>query len=199
MPIPKPKENYEIQTNHMTSKEEFKISKILSYVLRHRPDELGLILDENGYVGVDELINQFNAYNQIQLTLEKLKQVVANNDKQRFAFSEDGSQIRASQGHSVKIDLGYQAQVPPALLYHGTAAANLPSIRKTGLVKRSRHHVHLSLDTATAKNVGSRHGSPVVLPIKALEMHQDGRLFYQSDNGVWLTDEIPVQYIIFPH
>jgi len=182
----------------MTSKEEFKISKTLSYVLRHRPDELGLILDENGYVGVDELINQFNAYNQIQLTLEKLKQVVANNDKQRFAFSEDGSQIRASQGHSVKTDLGYQAQVPPELLYHGTAAANLPSIRKTGLVKRNRHHVHLSSDMATAKNVGSRHGSPVVLPIKALEMHQDGLLFYQSDNGVWLTDEIPVQYIIFP-
>jgi putative RNA 2'-phosphotransferase len=182
----------------MTPKEEFKISKTLSYVLRHRPDELGLILDENGYVGVDELISQFNAYNQLQLTLEKLQQVVANNDKQRFAFSEDGSQIRASQGHSVKIDLGYQAQVPLALLYHGTAAANLPSIRKTGLAKRNRHHVHLSPDVATAKNVGSRHGAPVVLPIKALEMHQDGLLFYQSDNGVWLTDEIPVQYIIFP-
>ncbi|MCU0353904.1 MAG: RNA 2'-phosphotransferase [Cytophagales bacterium] len=181
----------------MTPKEEFKISKTLSYVLRHRPDEIGIMLDENGYVGVDELIHQFNAYSQIQLTLEKLKQVVANNDKQRFAFSADGFKIRASQGHSVQIELDYQPQVPPELLYHGTAAANLPSIRKTGLAKRSRHHVHLSPDVATAKNVGSRHGVPVVLPIKALEMHQDGMLFYCSDNGVWLTDEVPVQYIVF--
>jgi putative RNA 2'-phosphotransferase len=182
----------------MSPKEEFKISKTLSYALRHRPDELGIILDENGYVGVDELIHQFNAYSQILLTLDKLKQVVANNDKQRFAFSEDGTKIRASQGHSVRIELGYEPQVPPEFLYHGTAASNLPSIRKTGLAKRSRHHVHLSPDVATAKNVGSRHGVPIVLPIKALEMHQDGRLFYQSDNGVWLTDEVPVQYIILP-
>ncbi len=182
----------------MSPKEEFKISKTLSYALRHRPDELGIILDENGYVGVDELIHQFNAYSQIQLTLDKLKQVVANNDKQRFAFSEDGTKIRASQGHSVQVDLGYEPQVPPEFLYHGTAAANLPSIRKTGLAKRSRHHVHLSLDIDTAKNVGSRHGVPVVLPIKALEMHQDGLIFYQSANGVWLTDEVPLPYIILP-
>ncbi|MDJ1494667.1 RNA 2'-phosphotransferase [Cytophagaceae bacterium DM2B3-1] len=183
----------------MSAKEEFKISKTLSYVLRHRPDEMGIILDENGYVGVDELIHQFNAYSQIKLTLEKLKQVVANNDKQRFAFSADGSMIRASQGHSVQVDLGYEAQTPPEFLYHGTAASNLPSIRKSGLAKRSRHHVHLSPDVDTAKNVGARHGVPVVLPIKALEMHQDGKVFYKSANGVWLTNEVPVDYIILPH
>jgi putative RNA 2'-phosphotransferase len=182
----------------MTNKEEFKISKTLSYALRHRPDELGIVLDENGYIGVNELIHQFNAYSQIQLTLEKLKQVVADNDKQRFAFSADGSKIRASQGHSVQVELDYKAQVPPEWLYHGTAAANLPSICKTGLAKRSRHHVHLSNNTETAKQVGSRHGVPVVLLVKALEMHQDGLSFYQSDNGVWLTDMVATEYIEFP-
>ncbi len=179
--------------------EEFKISKNLSYVLRHRPDEIGIILDENGYIAVDELIVQYNAHMKPTLTLAMLKQVVANNDKQRFAFSEDGLYIRASQGHSVQVELGYQSQQPPEVLYHGTAAANLASIRKTGLAKRSRHHVHLSPDTATATNVGTRHGRPVVLTIKALEMHQDGMQFFLSDNGVWLIDEIPVQYIQFPN
>jgi putative RNA 2'-phosphotransferase len=181
----------------MTEKEIIKISKTLSYVLRHRPDEIGIILDENGYVSVEELITQYNAYSRDQLTREKLEVVVENNNKKRFAFSDDGLKIRASQGHSVNVDLGYEPQKPPDYLYHGTAAKNLNSIKKTGLEKRDRHHLHLSADTETAKNVGSRHGVPVVLVIRAGEMHHDGLVFYQSANGVWLTDSVPVQYIDF--
>ncbi|MBC8109683.1 MAG: RNA 2'-phosphotransferase [Verrucomicrobia bacterium] len=182
----------------MTEKEITQISKTLSYVLRHKPEEIGIILDENGYVPVNELITQFNAYHKIQLTLEKLRQVVTENDKQRFAFNEDETYIRANQGHSIEINLGYQAQKPPDFLYHGTAVKNLASIRKTGLEKRNRHHVHLSADTETATKVGQRYGVPVILVVKSLEMHQNGFEFFKSDNEVWLTDMVKVTYIDFP-
>lgn len=174
-----------------------KISKRLSYVLRHRPEEIDLIMDEEGWVEVDLLLDRFS-HNYFPITLADLQTVVAQNDKKRFAFSDDQAYIRASQGHSIQIDLGYEAITPPTQLYHGTAARFVHSIAQQGLKKRNRHHVHLSADVATATKVGGRHGKPVILTVNALDMRNDGYKFFQSENGVWLTDHIPVQYIDFP-
>jgi putative RNA 2'-phosphotransferase len=171
-----------------------KISKFLSLVLRHKPETVGLTLDPAGWVSVMELL-QACAQHNIPLSLEELQVVVATNDKQRFAFSEDGRRIRASQGHSVEVELGYQAAEPPEFLYHGTVERFLPSIRTKGLLKGQRHHVHLSPDVATAAKVGSRRGQPVILRVSSGQMYQDRYAFYQSANGVWLTDHVPPQYV----
>lgn len=180
----------------MTSRYLRKTSKFLSLILRHKPEMIGLTLDAQGWAHVEELLQKINAHGHA-LTLEDLQVVVAQNDKQRFAFSADGTRIRANQGHSLPIDLGLQPVVPPGELYHGTAQHNLLSIREKGLLKGSRHHVHLSSDEETARKVGARYGNPVVLRIATDRMHADGVLFYQADNGVWLTDEVPVAYINF--
>ena len=180
----------------MTDKEIIRISKCLSLILRHQPERVDLTLDGAGWVGVTELLEAVNR-NGVSLTLDQLKHVVATNDKSRFAFSEDGRRIRASQGHSVEVDLQYQSQVPPELLYHGTPERFLESIRATGLNKGQRHHVHLSPDAQTAAKVGQRRGRPVVLTIRSGEMHRQGHVFYRSANGVWLVDRVPVQFIEF--
>lgn len=172
-------------------------SKFLSLVLRHRPELIEIELDEQGWVNVDLLLRQLKRHGK-QYDLAMLHEVVENNNKKRFAFNEKQTKIRANQGHSVKINLGYEATTPPELLFHGTATRFLESIRKTGLDKRNRHHVHLSADKDTATNVGSRHGKVVILQIKAKAMQAAGFEFYLSDNQVWLTDKIPVEYIIFP-
>jgi putative RNA 2'-phosphotransferase len=172
------------------------ISKFLSLVLRHKPEEIDLKLDENGWADVEELIDKVNK-RAMKLDLETLDYVVETNSKKRFAFNDDKTKIRASQGHSIEIDLGLEPVQPPEFLYHGTAKANIDSIKLDGIVKRSRQHVHLSIDSETAHMVGSRHGSPHILRIKALEMHNDRYKFYLSANKVWLTDEVPVKYIIF--
>jgi len=174
-----------------------KISKFLSLVLRHQPDKIGVTLDKAGWVAVDELLRACQQHS-LPITLEELKTVVATSDKKRFAFSEDGTQIRASQGHSVEVELGYQPVTLPALLYHGTAERFLASIRQQGLVKGQRHHVHLSADEATAQKVGVRHGKPVVLQVQSGMMHRDGYFFFQSENGVWLTDHVPAAYLVIP-
>jgi putative RNA 2'-phosphotransferase len=132
------------------------------------------------------------------LTRPLLQQVVDTNDKKRFALSADGSKIRASQGHSVAVELGLPPQEPPEMLYHGTATRSLDSIRATGLHSASRQHVHLSADEATAVKVGQRHGKPVVLRVRAGAMHRAGLEFFLSANGVWLTDQVPPEYIEFP-
>ncbi|RYZ24135.1 MAG: RNA 2'-phosphotransferase [Chitinophagaceae bacterium] len=173
------------------------ISKFLSLVLRHDPARAGISLDENGWADVAQLIAGISSKG-IALDRALLDEVVRTNAKQRFAFDESGSRIRASQGHSVTVALGYEPQEPPALLYHGTVAAALPSIRESGLEKRDRHHVHLSADTATAQAVGGRRGKPVLLEVDAAAMQAAGFLFYRSDNGVWLTDAVPPQYLRFP-
>ena len=131
------------------------------------------------------------------MTPEQLREVVETNDKKRFEFSPDGLRIRASQGHSVEVELGYQPAAPPETLYHGTAARNLESIRRQGLLKGQRHHVHLSADPETATNVGQRYGRPLVLKIDAAAMHAAGRIFFVSTNGVWLTECVPPEYIQF--
>lgn len=173
-----------------------KISKFLSLVLRHKPEIIGLNLDKSGWVDTSDLLNQL-AKNNKKITLESLKEVVANNDKKRFAFNADHTKIRASQGHSIDINLGYTAVEPPAVLFHGTATRFLGAIKKEGLLKRNRHHVHLSKNLETATNVGSRHGKVVVLKVKALEMHKAGFEFFVSENQVWLTDHVPVEYLEF--
>ena len=172
-----------------------KYSKKLSKTLRHKPDMIGLKLDENGWADVAELIEKFGMP---PLSMEILDVVVETNDKKRFAFNDGKTKIRANQGHSVKIDLGLEAVEPPALLFHGTATKNIESIKNQGLVKGSRHHVHLSMDESTAKKVGSRYGVPVILKVKCQDMHAAGYEFYKSENDVWLTDHVPVQFLIFP-
>jgi putative RNA 2'-phosphotransferase len=172
-------------------------SKFLSKVLRHVPESVGLRLDDAGWVDVDELLAAAEGAG-VPLDRPTLERVVAENDKQRFALSADGVRIRASQGHSVPVELGLAPAVPPEVLFHGTADRNLESIRVQGLVPGRRTHVHLSPDEATAVTVGRRHGRPIVLRIEAGEMHRAGHLFFRSDNGVWLTASVPPGHIRFP-
>jgi putative RNA 2'-phosphotransferase len=173
-------------------------SKFLSLVLRHDPARIGIRLDEAGWVPVEELLRACNLHG-MALSREELEEVVRTNSKKRFAFSDDGLKIRSSQGHSVEIDLGYTPLLPPPTLYHGTARKFLSSIKDTGLVKGARHHVHLSPDMETAEVVGKRRGPFVVLTIDTQAMLRDGHAFYQSANGVWLTDHVPAAYIDFPN
>ncbi len=173
-----------------------KISKFLSLVLRHQPEKIGLRLSESGWASVERLIEASSEHG-IEFTLEELQHVVAGNDKKRFSFSEDGLSIRANQGHSIKVELEYTPIAPPDVLYHGTAERFLNSIKQQGLIKAKRHHVHLSADVDTAVKVGQRHGKPVVLKVEAGRMHLDGFVFYLSANRVWLTEHVPVQYLVF--
>lgn len=171
-----------------------RVSKFLSLVLRHQPERIGIELDEAGWVPVSELIEACRAHG-FRITREELETVLRENDKRRFALSEDGERIRASQGHSVRVELGYAPLVPPALLYHGTAAHLVASIKERGLVRARRHHVHLSADAATAAKVGARRGKPLVIEVESGRMHADGYEFYLSDNGVWLTEYVPPKYL----
>jgi len=181
----------------MTDKETIRTSKFLSLILRHEPARVGLKLGEAGWVNVAELLQAVNA-NGVSLTLEQLQHIVAASDKKRYAFSEDGQRIRASQGHSVEVDLQYPPQTPPEILYHGTATRFLDGIRQDGLQRMERHDVHLSAETKVTLQVGGRHGRPALLTIRAGEMHRAGFVFRCSANGVWLVDHVPPQFIEFP-
>jgi putative RNA 2'-phosphotransferase len=178
----------------LTEKENIKLSKFLSLVLRHQPELIGIALDEQGWVPVSELRKKAAAYGK-PFSMEILEFVVKTNSKSRFAFSEDKGKIRASQGHSVEVDLGYKPQLPPEVLYHGTATHIVESILKTGLDKRKRTHVHLSANPETAMKVGERHGKPVIFEVAAQRMHRAGHLFYLSANEVWLTDAVPAEFL----
>lgn len=177
----------------LMDKHHIKISKFLSLVLRHEPGKIGIELDSAGWVSVDTLLNAC-AEHGYPITRKELDFVVASNDKKRFAFSEDGQRIRASQGHSVEVELEYQPATPPEVLYHGTASRFVQSIQSQGLLKGQRHHVHLSADTQTATTVGQRHGKSVVLKIRTGDMHREGHAFYLSANGVWLTEHVPSRF-----
>lgn len=181
----------------MTDKETIRTSKFLSLILRHEPERIGLKLGEAGWVSVNDLLQAVNRHG-VALTFDQLKHIVATSDKKRFAFSEDGQSIRANQGHSVEVDLQYAPQTPPEILYHGTATRFLDGIRKDGLQKMGRHDVHLSAETKVTIQVGGRHGKPVLLTIRAGEMHQAGFVFRCSTNGVWLVDHVPAEFIEFP-
>lgn len=173
---------------------DIKLSKLLSLVLRHQPEAIGLDLDENGWADVDDLLPKLQKRDRT-ITLEQLERVVAENNKQRFRFSEDGLRIRANQGHSLEVKLGLSPVEPPEFLFHGTATRFLESILSEGLVRGTRQHVHLSADQKTAVIVGKRHGTPIVLRVMAAKMREEGLLFYCSENGVWLTDHVPVIYL----
>ncbi len=176
---------------------QISLSKFLSLVLRHQPQRLGLTLDAAGWVDVELLLSACAAAGR-KVTRPELQRMVRDNDKQRFVFSEDGQQIRASQGHSVAVQLDYEPSAPPTVLYHGTVDRFVAAIRREGLLKRSRHHVHLSANRQVAEQVGSRRGRPVVLQIKAEAMAAAGFVFYLSTNGVWLTEHVPPTYLMFP-
>jgi putative RNA 2'-phosphotransferase len=178
---------------------EEKISKLLSLVLRHKPEHIGITLDSNGWASIDELIRKVNqTQNEFELTPALLKRIVMTCDKQRFVFSEDFRSIRANQGHSIKVDLELKSHTPPEYLYHGTAERFIKKIELSGLTSMERHHVHLTEHMETAKSVGQRYGKPVLLKIKARLMHQNGYTFFLTDNDVWLTDSVPVEYIDIP-
>ncbi|MEM9218344.1 MAG: RNA 2'-phosphotransferase [Cyanobacteria bacterium P01_F01_bin.150] len=172
-------------------------SKFLSLVLRHQPEKIGLTLDAQGWADVDELL-ALSTQHGVALSRDRLIQVVETNDKQRFAFNGDRTRIRANQGHSISVDLALEPQTPPDILFHGTATRFLDSIQAKGLISGSRQHVHLSADKDTAVKVGKRHGKPVVLTVNAAAMVQQGMIFFRSENGVWLTDHVPVECIEFP-
>lgn len=178
----------------MTEQDKKRISKFLSLILRHDPDKIGLELDEQGWANVKDLIDKCKKH-RYHFSMEDLIEIVETNDKQRYSFNEKRNKIRANQGHSIDIDLALSPVEPPEFLYHGTATRFLSSIMEQGIIKISRQHVHLSKDKETAAKVGSRHGKVIVLTIMTGKMHQDGILFYQSDNGVWLTDFVDLKYI----
>jgi len=171
-----------------------KTSKLLSLILRHNTGKIGITLDPQGWVDCAELLAAFER-NGTSISQETLKEVVRTSDKQRFAFNEDQTRIRANQGHSVEVDLGLRPTPPPYELFHGTVAENLESIRKNGLLKGKRHDVHLSPDIDTATRVGARRGIPVILKVRASEMALKDYDFFCSDNGVWLTDHVPPEFI----
>jgi putative RNA 2'-phosphotransferase len=172
-----------------------RVSKYLSKHLRHQPQRIGLQLQLGGWVDVADLL-QACARHGFSLSRAELDEVVAHNDKQRFAFDADGIRIRAQQGHSVPVDLELAPTEPPSVLYHGTVARNLDAILRAGLLPMSRHHVHLSADAATARVVGARRGTPVILTVDAAAMHRDGFQFFRSGNGVWLVEHVPPRYLV---
>ena len=169
------------------------LSKFLSYVLRHKPDDIGLALDSEGWANIDELIEKASAAG-TSFSRDELLHVVATSDKKRFSVSADGGRIRAAQGHSVSVELGLSAREPP-VLYHGTATRFVDSIRTEGLKPQARQQVHLSLDEETARRVGQRHGKPHIFRVDAPVMHAKGFKFYLADNGVWLTDRVPPEFL----
>jgi putative RNA 2'-phosphotransferase len=171
-------------------------SRFLSLVLRQKPEEVGLKLDSAGWVEIDHLLYALKRSGR-RLSREALERIVGENNKRRFTISQDGCRIRAAQGHSVDVDLELPASLPPIVLYHGTARDNLDKIFRAGIVPRRRRQVHLSPDAATALSVGQRHGKPVVLQVAADLMASEGRTFHLADDGVWLTDEVPPEFIGF--
>jgi putative RNA 2'-phosphotransferase len=174
-----------------------KVSKFLSLVLRQQPEGIGLVLDAHGWADIDAVIARASEHG-VALRRQEILEVVATSDKQRFALDDTGQRIRANQGHSIDIDLGLEPREPPPVLFHGTAEGNLAGIRAEGLKPGRRQHVHLSCDAATVAAVGQRHGRPVILRVAAGPMWSAGHAFYLADNGVWLTDAVPAEFIAFP-
>jgi len=172
-----------------------KTSRFISLILRHKPETIGITLDEHGWANVRDLIDGVNASGSHHLDMKTLCEIVQTDEKQRYSFNEDRSLIRANQGHSILVDVELKETIPPEILYHGTGEKNVSSIKRSGLLPMSRLYVHLSADLKTAKNVGKRHGKPVVYAVNCSAMTADGYQFYLSANQVWLTKEVPAQYL----
>ena len=169
-----------------------KVSRYISLILRHKPETIGISLDNHGWANVKDLIEGVNKTH--KLDMEMLEEIVATDDKQRYSFNEDKTMIRANQGHSVNVDVDLEETMPPEMLWHGTGIKYVKSIDAEGLISKSRLYVHLSVDPNTAIEVGKRHGTPAIYCIDALRMHGDGYKFYRSKNGVWLTKHVPTEY-----
>ena len=170
-------------------------SKFISLILRHKPETIGIFLDEHGWADVQEMIDGINASGSDHLDMEMLEEIVQTDEKQRYSFNEDHTLIRANQGHSIPVDVELEEKNPPALLYHGTGEKYVSAIDEQGLIPKSRLYVHLSADVTTAKKVGSRHGKPVIYTIDCAKMTAEGYKFYLSANKVWLTKKVPVKYL----
>ena len=168
--------------------------KFIALILRHKPETIGITLDEHGWANVDELIAGIQK-TRPEFDMEVLKEIVRTNNKRRYAFNEDHTKIRANQGHSIPVDVELREAVPPEILYHGTEERAVPSILEQGLLPGNRLYVHMSTDVQTAINVGKRHGKPFVFRIQARRMQEDGFRFYLSENGVWLTKTVPPVYL----
>lgn len=171
-----------------------KLGRFLSFILRHHPETIGITLDEFGWADVKQLLQNMNQHGK-SINMQILETIVAENDKQRYSFNEAHTKIRANQGHSIAVNLQLEQKIPPDTLYHGTAKRFLNSIAKTGLQKMTRQYVHLSKEVQTALKVGQRHGDAIVLKVNAKQMYQKGYAFYLSENGVWLCDAVPSQYL----
>lgn len=176
--------------------DDIQLGRFLSLVLRHKPETIGIVLDKNGWADVKELIEKINLSKRY-IDMEILERIVRENNKKRYAFNEDKTKIRASQGHSIKVELNLKEMTPPKILYHGTATKFLESIKEKGILKKNRQYVHLSMDIETARNVGKRHGEVIILPIDIEGLKNIGHKFYLSENKVWLCDDIPSRYILW--
>ena len=172
-----------------------KTSKFIALILRHKPETIGIALDEHGWADVQELIDGINATGKHHLNMNLLEELVRTDEKQRYSFSEDHTLSRANQGHSIPVDVELEVSIPPAVLYHGTGEKYVLSIDEQGLIPKSRLYVHMSADRETAKTVGSRHGKPVIYEIDCAAMAHDGYKFYLSENRVWLTKAVPTKYL----
>lgn len=170
------------------------ISRYMSLILRHKPEVIGITLDEHGWANVDDLINGIEKDNH-GFNFELLEEIVKTDNKQRYSFNDDKTLIRANQGHSIPVDVELEEKCPPDFLYHGTGEKYTESIDKIGLIPKSRLYVHLSKDIVTAKQVGKRHGKKVIYKVNAGQMYKDGYKFFLSVNNVWLTKEVPVKYL----
>lgn len=168
-------------------------SKFISLILRHKPEAIGITLDEHGWANVEELIEGISRTR--EFNMEMLEEIVRTDEKQRYSFNEDKTLIRANQGHSIPVDVELEQAAPPEILWHGTGMKYVESIDKEGLISKSRLYVHLSRDYETAVTVGTRHGVPVIYQVLAGEMAKDGYVFRLSANGVWLTEKVPVKYL----
>lgn len=169
-------------------------SKYISLILRHKPETIGITLDEHGWANVDELISGISKTH--TLNMDILEEIVSTDEKQRYSFNEDKTLIRANQGHSVQVDVELNEVKPPEILWHGTGEKYVESIDTQGIISKSRLYVHLSKDVDTAIKVGKRHGKPALYKVRAWAMYNDGYKFYLSKNGVWLTKEVPVEYLV---
>ncbi len=177
------------------SNNKTQLSKFLALLLRHKPHTIGLTLDKNGWARVEELICLINKQGQHTINFEILCEIVENDDKQRFAFNDDKSLVRTSQGHSIAVDVELKECCPPDILYHGTATKYEENIDKDGLISKNRLYVHLSADMDTAKKVGARHGQVLIYEVDCNKMKKEGFKFFISENNVWLTKNVPVRFL----
>lgn len=173
-----------------------RLSKFISMILRHKPEVIGITLDEHGWADVDELIKGINETGEeVEFNKTTLEKIVKTDKKQRYSVSQDKTLIRANQGHSIPVDVELEKKEPPKILYHGTGVKSVKAIQEQGLLPMERLYVHLSTDVETATNVGKRHGTPVIFKVNTEQMQKDGYDFFQSVNGVWLTKEVPAKYL----